>query len=65
MPTVPHIGLPVDPRSSIIGAAAGYLSLWSVYHVFKLITRQGRHGLRRLQVARGVRRVARLADAAR
>ena len=25
--TVPGIGLPVDPRSSIIGAAAGYLSL--------------------------------------
>src|SRR5205814_1525487 len=27
-----------DPRSSIIGGAAGYLSLWSVYWVFKLLT---------------------------
>jgi leader peptidase (prepilin peptidase)/N-methyltransferase len=39
----PGIGLPVDPRSSIIGAAAGYLSLWSVYHVFKLVT--GKEGM--------------------
>jgi len=37
------IGLPVDPRSSIIGAAAGYLSLWSVYHVFRLLT--GKEGM--------------------
>jgi leader peptidase (prepilin peptidase) / N-methyltransferase len=37
------IGLPVDPRSSIIGAAAGYLSLWSVYHLFKLLT--GKEGM--------------------
>ena len=37
------IGLPVDPRSSIIGAAAGYLSLWSVYHVFQLLT--GKEGM--------------------
>jgi len=27
-----------DIESSIIGAVAGYLSLWSVYHLFKLIT---------------------------
>jgi leader peptidase (prepilin peptidase)/N-methyltransferase len=40
---VPGIGLPVDPRSSIIGAAAGYLSLWSVYHVFRLLT--GKEGM--------------------
>src|ERR1700734_1225909 len=30
--------LPVDPRTSIIGAIAGYLSLWSVYHLFRLLT---------------------------
>jgi leader peptidase (prepilin peptidase)/N-methyltransferase len=41
--TVPEIGLPVDTRSSIIGAVAGYVSLWSVYHLFKLIT--GKEGM--------------------
>jgi leader peptidase (prepilin peptidase) / N-methyltransferase len=41
--SVPDIGLPVDPRSSIIGAAAGYLSLWSVYHLFRLLT--GKEGM--------------------
>src|SRR5579885_197458 len=30
--------LPVDTRSSIIGAIAGYVSLWSVYHLFRLLT---------------------------
>ena len=54
----------VGPRDSIIGAAAGYLSLWSVYWLFKLAHRQGRHGLRRLQAVRRARRVAGLADAA-
>jgi len=34
---------PVLPSDSIIGAAAGYLSLWSVYWVFKLIT--GKEGM--------------------
>jgi leader peptidase (prepilin peptidase)/N-methyltransferase len=34
---------PVTPRDSIIGAAAGYLSLWSVYWTFKLIT--GKEGM--------------------
>ena len=29
---------PVDMRSSIIGAIAGYLCLWSVYHLFRLLT---------------------------
>ncbi len=33
----------VDPRSSIIGALAGYLSLWSVYHAFRLVT--GKEGM--------------------
>jgi len=41
--TVPEIGLPVDPRSSILGAAAGYLSLWTVYQGFKLLT--GKEGM--------------------
>jgi leader peptidase (prepilin peptidase)/N-methyltransferase len=41
----PQTGLsfPVDPRSSIIGAAAGYLSLWSVFHVFRMLT--GKEGM--------------------
>ena len=56
--------VPVAPRDSIIGAAAGYLSLWSVYWLFKLHHRQGRHGLRRLQAVRRARRLAGLEDAA-
>lgn len=32
-----------DSASSIIGAIAGYLSLWTVYHVFKLVT--GKEGM--------------------
>ena len=32
-----------DARSSVTGAAAGYLSLWSVYRVFKLMT--GKEGM--------------------
>jgi leader peptidase (prepilin peptidase)/N-methyltransferase len=36
-------GLPVDLRSSVLGAVAGYLSLWSVYHLFKLLT--GKEGM--------------------
>jgi leader peptidase (prepilin peptidase)/N-methyltransferase len=35
--------IPVDVRSSIIGAIAGYLSLWSVYHLFRLLT--GKEGM--------------------
>ncbi len=42
-PTLPQFGLPVDPRSSIIGAAAGYLSLWSIYKLFKWLT--GKEGM--------------------
>jgi leader peptidase (prepilin peptidase)/N-methyltransferase len=34
---------PSDPYSAIIGAAAGYMSLWSVYWAFKLIT--GKEGM--------------------
>ncbi len=36
-------GLFTDPRSAIIGAAAGYLSLWSVYQLFKRLT--GKEGM--------------------
>ena len=33
----------VDPASAILGAAVGYLSLWSVYWAFKLLT--GKEGM--------------------
>jgi leader peptidase (prepilin peptidase)/N-methyltransferase len=32
-----------DSHASIIGAAAGYLSLWSIYHLFRLLT--GKEGM--------------------
>lgn len=35
--------LPVSPRDAILGAVAGYLSLWSVFHIFRLIT--GKEGM--------------------
>jgi leader peptidase (prepilin peptidase)/N-methyltransferase len=35
--------IPTDPVSAILGAAAGYLSLWSVYWAFKLLT--GKEGM--------------------
>jgi leader peptidase (prepilin peptidase)/N-methyltransferase len=35
--------LPVSPNDAIIGAAAGYLSLWFVFHAFRLIT--GKEGM--------------------
>jgi leader peptidase (prepilin peptidase)/N-methyltransferase len=35
--------LPVDPVSAISGSALGYLSLWAVYHVFRLLT--GKEGM--------------------
>jgi leader peptidase (prepilin peptidase)/N-methyltransferase len=35
--------LPVDLRSSVIGAIGGYVSLWSVYHLFRLLT--GKEGM--------------------
>ena len=37
------IPLPVSPRDAIIGAAAGYLSLWLVFHGFRLVT--GKEGM--------------------
>jgi leader peptidase (prepilin peptidase)/N-methyltransferase len=36
-------GVFVDSQASIIGALAGYLSLWSIYHLFKLAT--GKEGM--------------------
>ena len=33
----------IDPKSAIVGALAGYLSLWSVYHLFRLMT--GKEGM--------------------
>jgi leader peptidase (prepilin peptidase)/N-methyltransferase len=35
--------IPVDLRSSVVGALAGYLSLWTIYHLFKLLT--GKEGM--------------------
>ena len=49
--------------SAVVGAVAGYLTLWSVYWLFAG-HRQGRHGIWRFQAARSDRRLARLADAA-
>jgi leader peptidase (prepilin peptidase) / N-methyltransferase len=40
---LPGAPLPVSPREAIIGAAAGYLSLWLVFHTFRLIT--GKEGM--------------------
>ena len=40
---VPGQALPVSPRDAVIGAAAGYLSLWAVYHLFRLVT--GKEGM--------------------
>ena len=33
----------VDMRASVLGAAAGYLSLWSIYQLFRLVT--GKEGM--------------------
>ena len=38
-----HPPLPQEPRDAIIGALAGYLSLWSVYYLFRLLT--GKEGM--------------------
>jgi leader peptidase (prepilin peptidase) / N-methyltransferase len=37
------VGLFSDPKASILGAAAGYLSLWLIFHVFRLAT--GKEGM--------------------
>lgn len=36
-------GIFARPAASIVGAAAGYLSLWSIYHLFRLAT--GKEGM--------------------
>jgi len=36
-------GVFVDAHTSIVGAVAGYLSLWGVFHLFKLLT--GKEGM--------------------
>ena len=41
--SVPGTALPVSPKDAIIGAAAGYISLWLVFHAFKLVT--GKEGM--------------------
>src|SRR5271156_5719257 len=40
---VPGAALPVSTKDAIIGAAAGYISLWLVFHAFKLVT--GKEGM--------------------
>jgi len=39
----PGSPMAADVRSSLIGAMAGYVSLWSVYHLFRLLT--GKEGM--------------------
>ncbi len=33
----------IEPKAALVGALAGYLSLWSVYHLFRLLT--GKEGM--------------------
>jgi leader peptidase (prepilin peptidase)/N-methyltransferase len=40
---MPGVPLPVSAPDAIIGAAAGYSSLWLVFHLFKLVT--GKEGM--------------------
>jgi leader peptidase (prepilin peptidase) / N-methyltransferase len=40
---MPGAALPVSPKDALIGAAAGYISLWLVFHAFKLVT--GKEGM--------------------
>jgi leader peptidase (prepilin peptidase)/N-methyltransferase len=35
--------LVIEPKTAIVGALGGYLSLWSIYHLFRLIT--GKEGM--------------------
>jgi leader peptidase (prepilin peptidase)/N-methyltransferase len=43
LPAADRTSLPVNLHDSVIGAMAGYLSLWSIYHLFKLLT--GKEGM--------------------
>ena len=38
-----NLSLPVSLHDSVVGAMAGYLSLWSVFHLFRLLT--GKEGM--------------------
>jgi leader peptidase (prepilin peptidase) / N-methyltransferase len=40
---IPGCPIPVSPRDAILGSAAGYLSLWLVFHAFRLVT--GKEGM--------------------
>jgi leader peptidase (prepilin peptidase)/N-methyltransferase len=40
---LPGLSLPVSAQDAIIGASSGYMSLWLVFHAFKLIT--GKEGM--------------------
>jgi leader peptidase (prepilin peptidase)/N-methyltransferase len=42
-PALLGAALPVSPKDAVIGAAAGYLSLWLVFHAFRLVT--GKEGM--------------------
>jgi leader peptidase (prepilin peptidase) / N-methyltransferase len=43
LPAGSRYSLPVDLHDSVIGAMAGYLSLWGIYQLFKLLT--GKEGM--------------------
>jgi leader peptidase (prepilin peptidase) / N-methyltransferase len=43
LPLAAGAAVPVAVRSSLTGAVAGYVSLWSVYHLFRLLT--GKEGM--------------------
>jgi leader peptidase (prepilin peptidase) / N-methyltransferase len=43
LPPTAGATVPADVRSSLVGAVAGYLSLWTVYHLFRLAT--GKEGM--------------------
>jgi leader peptidase (prepilin peptidase)/N-methyltransferase len=43
LPSQPGARLPVDLSAAVTGAIAGYLSLWAVYHLFRLLT--GKEGM--------------------
>jgi leader peptidase (prepilin peptidase)/N-methyltransferase len=43
LPLSAGAAVPVDVRSSLTGAVTGYVSLWSVYHLFRLLT--GKEGM--------------------
>jgi leader peptidase (prepilin peptidase)/N-methyltransferase len=43
LPEAAGLPVPVDLRSSVIGAILGYVSLWSIYQAFRLLT--GKEGM--------------------